>query len=424
MADRDPRTTWEADGKKEGGIAATSAPEGRSRILMIAYACDPGEGSEEGTGWIWARMLAGVGDTWVLTRPSGASGQGLAEAFEATPEGPAIHVVTVEAPGWVDRIRIGGKPPRRLVNVVWQIRALRVARRLQRTQGFDLVWHVTWSAGWLGSLGWAVGPPFVWGPIGVGVGPPWRLVPSLGISGAISEVARVPLRRLSRFLNPLVWMSLARASLILTQNGETSRWVPQALRSKAVVFNHVVLDDSVDQRDSVAPPDRAARRHAVFVGRLLSWKGAHLAIEALSDAPSWSLSLFGTGPDEGRLRSTAKRVGVQDRVRFEGLVPRSELLRTLREEASVMVFPSLHDEGGWVVQEALSFGVPVICLDRGGPLELGGTGVPTSGRAATVRRLAEAMETIADHPVDPASVRRLRDRRRALIEIIRQAGLA
>jgi glycosyltransferase involved in cell wall biosynthesis len=33
----------------------------------------------------------------------------------------------------------------------------------------------------------------------------------------------------------------------------------------------------------------------------------------------------------------------------------------------LLVFPSLHDSGGNVVIEAMSFGLPVICLDIGGP---------------------------------------------------------
>jgi glycosyltransferase involved in cell wall biosynthesis len=39
----------------------------------------------------------------------------------------------------------------------------------------------------------------------------------------------------------------------------------------------------------------------------------------------------------------------------------------MREEADVLLFPSLHDEASWVVVEALSQGLPVLCLDHGGP---------------------------------------------------------
>ena len=38
------------------------------RILAFAYACEPARGSEPGAGWAWARMLARLGETWVITR--------------------------------------------------------------------------------------------------------------------------------------------------------------------------------------------------------------------------------------------------------------------------------------------------------------------------------------------------------------------
>jgi glycosyltransferase involved in cell wall biosynthesis len=35
-----------------------------------------------------------------------------------------------------------------------------------------------------------------------------------------------------------------------------------------------------------------------------------------------------------------------------------------------LLFPSLHDSGGFVVLEALCHGMPVLCLDLGGPKEI------------------------------------------------------
>ena len=32
-----------------------------------------------------------------------------------------------------------------------------------------------------------------------------------------------------------------------------------------------------------------------------------------------------------------------------------------------MLFPSLHDSGGMVVLESLAYGLPVVCLNIGGP---------------------------------------------------------
>ena len=45
---------------------------GRLKVLLCAYACEPGRGSEPGTGWNVLRALAERNDVWVLTRPHGS----------------------------------------------------------------------------------------------------------------------------------------------------------------------------------------------------------------------------------------------------------------------------------------------------------------------------------------------------------------
>ena len=38
------------------------------RVLLSAYACEPGKGSEAGVGWNSLRQVARYHDVWVLTR--------------------------------------------------------------------------------------------------------------------------------------------------------------------------------------------------------------------------------------------------------------------------------------------------------------------------------------------------------------------
>ena len=69
----------------------------------------------------------------------------------------------------------------------------------------------------------------------------------------------------------------------------------------------------------------------------------------------------------------------------------------------VFVFPSLHDSSGSVVLEAMSFGLPVLCFDLGGPgvlvTETSGIVVPTANmnREQLVAALADSMNELAGH---------------------------
>jgi glycosyltransferase involved in cell wall biosynthesis len=372
------------------------------RLLAFAYACEPLEGSEPGAGWMWARMLARYGDTWVITRSNNR--ERIEAAIEGVPERARLHFVYVDLPAWA-RFWKRGSRGLRPYYLVWQLAALRAGRRLHRTHGFDLVWHLTLANAWLGSSAALVGRPFVFGPVGGGVAPPWSLVWPTGTRSTISEVLRGAGRGIGRYLNPLARLAWGRADVILVQNPETVRWLPRRHRAKTRVFPNVVFS---------GPPDRARSRGdrprtALFAGRLIAWKGADLAIDAIGKTSDWRLVICGEGADEPRLRRIVLEKDLLDRVEFRGRVPRPDVLRSMRTEAGVFLVPSLHDEAGWVLAEALAARLPAVCLDNGGPPLLAdgfAIVVPTTGgREAVTTRLASALERARVLPMTGAADR-------------------
>jgi glycosyltransferase involved in cell wall biosynthesis len=166
-------------------------------------------------------------------------------------------------------------------------------------------------------------------------------------------------------------------------------------------------------------------RVMLYAGRLLPLKGVSLAILALERLRGWRLIVCGNGSDSMRLRALARDRQLGDRVDFRGWVERTEVLRVMREEASVFVFPSLHDEAGWVVVEAMASGLPVVYLSVGGPPILAGcaTSVTPAGTRTTVeliaQRVVEATETDRDKLRARASEFLLEERLERLAHILR-----
>lgn len=97
----------------------------------------------------------------------------------------------------------------------------------------------------------------------------------------------------------------------------------------------------------------------LFVGRLIERKGLHLLLPALTRyaKASWTLTVAGDGPEQERLRVYASQHHLP--VEFIGFVPRTGL-HELFANHDVFVFPSLNDEWGLVVGEALRTGLPVL----------------------------------------------------------------
>jgi glycosyltransferase involved in cell wall biosynthesis len=202
------------------------------------------------------------------------------------------------------------------------------------------------------------------------------------------ELARAAVRTSAKYGNPLARMSWRRAALILVQNERGREWLPRRFRPKSVVFPNAMLEDG-DAGEGSARDDDG--RCALYAGKLLPLKGVSLAIRAVARAPGWRLIVCGEGPDRARLEKVARKEGVEERVEWRGWVPREEVLRAMREDAQVFLFPSLHDESPLAVADAVASGLPVLCLDLSGAQTV-------AGPAATVvsaRSPARAVDALA-----------------------------
>jgi len=363
------------------------------RILVFAYACDPEHGSEPGAGWVWSCMLAQLGEAWVVTRANNRAP--IERALPTLPERERPHFVYVDLPRWA-RFWKRGQRGVHLYYLLWQLAAVRRARRM-RGRRFDLVWHLTFANAWLGSLAPLAGGPFVYGPVGGGVAMPWRLLEGAGVRITLGELAREAARQLGRYLSPVSRLAWRRAALILVQNRETAHWLPRRPRSRVSLFGNAAVADVAER----PAPTRRERRLALFAGRLIYWKGAELALHGIARAPGWELVVYGDGPESGKLRRLAAELGIDDRVTFAGRVSRDVLLERMRTDFDVFLFPSLHDDCPWAVAEAVSAGLPVICVDRGGPPVIAGPAgitVECSDRETIINHLALRLRSQLPEP--------------------------
>ena len=144
--------------------------------------------------------------------------------------------------------------------------------------------------------------------------------------------------------------------------------------------------------------DRPLR--AVFLGRLVPYKGADMVIEAatpLLRAGSLTLDVIGEGPEMMRLVTMAATAGVSQAVAFAGKVPHGELAARL-QLADLLTFPSVHEFGGAVVLEGMAAGIVPVVVEYGGPAELvspaSGILIPLGDRAAIVASLRAALERL------------------------------
>lgn len=386
------------------------------KVLLSAYACEPGRGSEPGAGWEFAAAAAREHEVWLLTRPHRIREIREAAAHEGISK---MNVVPIEVPRFVVRFGKRGRGVLRYIGyVVWQRRASRTGRQLILSNSIDVAHHVTFASDWL-PCGLARLPrsvPLVWGPVG-GASPTMAgLWPMLGWRNAFKEAAR---QVGPGWLGDVTRSRVARRAAVVIALNE---YVRKKLEKYAA--NVVVEPNAV-----VVPTEKPAvlrggqRRRALFVGRLLGWKGIYLAIRALADerCGDWVLDVYGSGLERDRAKRLSHDLGVSHRVGFHGDVSHDEVLLAM-SEADVLLFPSMHDSAPWTVAEALSVGLPVIALDACGPPTLikltGSTNSfvvePRSG--GVVARLSDALVQVGSR--DLPSSRFCRERLPVLLTAV------
>jgi len=372
------------------------------KILLSAYACEPGKGSEPEVGLRTMLAAASEHEVWVLTRSNNI--EALEGFLSGRSDSDRVHLVGIEAARAALWLKSTHVLPVQVYYHLWQRAAERRARLLEAQVAFDIVHHITFASYWARTGVAAVDVPMVWGPVGGAVRTPRGFGRLLGLRGLVAEFFRSVVRALAWRWNKQM-RSRSVGTLVLAQNPDTATRL-STVGDVRVVTNATAVE--LPQTDSHGPRSR----DVVCAGRLIPWKAGVLAIrtmQAVQD-PTAVLVFYGDGPEAKRIERLAKELAV--RIRLEGNVDREELLDAVGR-ASVLLHTALHEEAGLVVAEALSLGTPVVCLDHGGPGELvrAWPSVPSVAVApesidGAVKGLADGIrsflaEEIAGDPAEP-----------------------
>ncbi len=137
----------------------------------------------------------------------------------------------------------------------------------------------------------------------------------------------------------------------------------------------------------------------LWVGRLQPWKGVDIALRALQEIPRAHLMIVGDGETRADLERLAQELGLAERVRFLGALPR-ERLPSIYAAADLLLATSFASETfGIGLVEAQACGLPVVASRFGGFPEVideGHTGLLVPPRDPTA--LAAAVRTLLNDP--------------------------
>lgn len=362
----------------------------RLRILLSAYACEPGKGSEPGVGWNWALTLVRRGhEVWVLTRRNNQTNI----ETEYNRLDPVIqdrlHFLYYDLPRWASWWKKGGRGVH-LYYALWQRNIVPLAIAAHEQHRFDVAHHLTFGVWRQPSFLYKLNIPLIFGPVGGGEAAPWYLVRSLPFKDQVAEVLRYVVNWLS-LVNPTLRHGLKQAACIVAKTPETAAWIERA-GHKSLVSLEIGIETA---HPSDRPPGQKPLK-CLYAGRLIGLKGVHLALAAVAEArqrgEDVALTIVGRGPMKPVLQASVNALGMTEHVTFIDWLSQPELHAQYRSH-DLLIFPSLHDSSGNVILEAFSHGLPALCLRLGGPGVLVddtcGIALDTSGKS--VQKLVEEL---------------------------------
>jgi glycosyltransferase involved in cell wall biosynthesis/thymidylate kinase len=376
-------------------LGAFEYPVRRRNVLVAAYACEPGRGSEPGVGWNMCQAISLEHDAWVITRKNNR--EHIERALALHPN-PHLHFRYADLPFWARFWKRGGRGIRTYY-YLWQFAAWREARRLMRKVPFDLAHHVTFVNSYLFSFLALLPLPFVWGPIGAH--PKWPAGLASSLTALLMNRVRYAFQQLLRAVDPLYWLCVYRARLIIGINPDVGRQFPVCLLGRPKFVSYTAIGVEHDFPANGVKRSNGDAIRVLAMGRLVPMKGFHLAIQAFSELvrsePAARLVIVGDGPEKLPLEQLAAGLGVAENVEFVPWLPRHEAM-SMMSQVDVFLFPSL-EGAGMVVLEAMAHELPVICLDFGGPGDMVardcGFAVTVGRPNDTVTRLGDVLTALA-----------------------------
>lgn len=375
----------------------------KCKILISAYSCNPTKGSEPGVGWNWVLEVHKLGySIFVLTRKKNKIDiekciAGKTELKTITFIYHDLSPILLKLKKWIGVYAY---------YELWQLTALKVIKKNHKDREFNLVHHLTFGSFRQPSYLFKLNIPFYFGPVGGGEYTPPKLLKRFPFKYRFKENIRKIANKISlkrRTLN----QCFNAAKIIFCKTDETRCIIPFEYKRKTILQYEIGQNVNTEIPDIRLHPGENKPINVLFAGRLIYWKGGHLAILSFYKFsltyPNSSLTLIGEGKFKKYLIDLVEKLGISTKVEFIGNVDHS-FVTYYYKKADIFLFPTLHDSSGIVILEALNAGLPTVCLNTGGPSFLLSSECPSiieckeSSQEEVIERIAKMLKKLSDNP--------------------------
>jgi len=341
------------------------------KVLVNAYACSPGMGSEPGMAWNWCVNLAKHCELFIVTE--GEFRDKIEAIAQTLSQRNNMHFYYNPVPEKV-RQMCWNQGDWRFYRYYkkWQISTANIAREICQKEKIDILHQLNMigfrEPGYLWKVSRETGIPFVWGPIG-GL----KQFPMAYADG--SSIKMKAFLHLKNFLNKWqlkhdsrVDAAIKQASLLISSIPDSYRAIKKYKNRESVIIPETgaFVQDNLTSDNERFKKDNLT---ILWVGKFDFRKKLDIALAALANVSgiNWTLKIFGTGNKTqiDCFKNLSHSLAIESRVQWLGNCPNAQIVNEM-QKASLFLFTSVNEDTSTVVQEAISNGLPILCFDTCG----------------------------------------------------------
>ena len=371
------------------------------KILINAYACSPGMGSEPGMAWNWVSNLAKFCELHIITE--GEFREKIETVVPTLEQGGNMHFYYNPVSEKIRKM-CWNQGDWRFYKYYreWQWKTYLMAKDICQKEHIDILHQLNMigfrEPGYLWKLSEENGVPFVWGPVDAKDKFPVAYLDGAGLKTKLFMRLKNFLTGIQLRYSKRVLLAARQSSVIFSASSNSQRSFKKYMNIDSPLLNETgcyVQDHPIVDKTDKETFD------VLWVGKMDFRKQLALALQTVAKSENNKLRLhIMGGGDAESYQSLAKSYGIADKCIWHGAVSHDEV-QDIMQKSDIFLFTSVAEGTPHVVLEAISNNLPVVCFDTCGQGDAVndkvGRKIPLSSPCQSVSDFAKLLNELEDN---------------------------
>jgi len=377
------------------------------KILINAYACSPGMGSEPGMAWNWCVNLAKYCELYIITE--GEFRNKIEIALPNLSQGSNMHFYYLPIGG--DNDKRSEKIRKRCWNqgdwrfyidyAKWQRQALIKAKEIVSSCHINVIHQLNMIGFREPGLLWQIeNIPYIWGPTNAKEAFPVSYLQGAPLRSKMFIYLKNTITKYQLQYGRRVRSAVKTAAIVVAASTDSAKSINKYLNVNPIIINESGCN-IVGGSDDVKKNNDAF--NLLWVGRFIFTKQLILALMSLAITRIDKIQLHivgGTVEEERRFKWKAQEMEIEKLCVWHGKVSHDRVLELMRQ-SDLFFFTSISEGTPHVILEAFNNNLPVLCFNTCGQgdcvTDEVGIKIPLTNPQQSVKDFAEKIKYLYHH---------------------------